>query len=602
MNTRTPQPHRPPQRIQQPSQAQQHPPQPQLIQPRPPALRPAPPQQQDAAQATTHILPRAPSLGQGQGLLRLLQFSSFLSSESKTKLQLAWWNDLIREYFTPKAYMKLTLWKDNQRKEAKPFEIGVPILPRFFLVTTQSGVKSMSLSLDGARERYITTGHCIVECVSAVWTYKYNNGYTVTLRGALSAHVIITATSAPGAASQTSGQPNPPYSFKFDEFTFDANYHDKFIALDAIVGTRIQEPPKPPRSPWIRDAPSPSVNGSSTDPFANASEEDKRWEEPRVVIERCSIPGEPVNAFGIPQATMRCLELAESVGSMAELITYSTDTQLGPLEALKSLASRVRQEQGSLPDGPPNAAAPATATGIAAAGGAGGVVNGYPGGPHALPHPPSGPGAPFNPTTLYPGAPGQPAQPVGSGGGRQTPQHGTPQGAHASISTSNTTVNSPQTRPGSAINSPHKIHKNVQLQPGMGGPHMGGQMSQPGMGPGSQLHSPVTPAMQQQHLHNLGSMGGMMGGPMGSMGGLGAPMGGLAGPPMGSMNMGGAMSGMGNGTPTMAPRVTSGPPQGASPGMVAASPSLAAGRTGGPDQPGGKPSARKRARTGARNG
>lgn len=320
-------------------------------------------------------------------------------------------------------------------------------------------------------------------------------------------------------------------------------------------------------------------------------------------------------------------------------------------------------------------------------------MNGYPGGPHALPHPPSGPGAPFNPTTLYPGAPGQPAQPVGSGGGRQTPQHGTPQGAHASISTSNTTVNSPQTRPGSAMNSPHKIHKNVQLQPGMGGPHMGGQLSQPGMGPGSQLHSPVTPAMQQQHLHNLGNMGGMMGGPMGSMGGLGAPMGGLAGPPMGSMNMGGAMSGMGNGTPTMAPRVTSvsptfeqnrrifnrpmtgqgkknnnnavlssststrsaapasapatnntnadgvinvmskpltvsssrsassvtpkltplssnpslkrklqGPPQGASPGMVAASPSLAAGRTGGPDQPGGKPSARKRARTGARNG
>jgi hypothetical protein len=32
------------------------------------------------------------------------------------------------------------------------------------------------------------------------------------------------------------------------------------------------------------------------------------------------------------------------------------------------------------------------------------------------------------------------------------------------------------------------------------------------------------------------------------------------------------------------------------------SPSLAAARTGGPDQTGGKPPARKRARTGARNG
>ena len=28
---------------------------------------------------------------------------------------------MIKEYFTPNAVMKLTLWKDNQRNEAKPF-------------------------------------------------------------------------------------------------------------------------------------------------------------------------------------------------------------------------------------------------------------------------------------------------------------------------------------------------------------------------------------------------------------------------------------------------------------------------------------------------
>ncbi|KAF7776422.1 hypothetical protein Agabi119p4_4815 [Agaricus bisporus var. burnettii] len=336
--------------------------------------------QPDSSQATTYV----------QGLLRLLQFSSFLSSESKTKLQLAWWNDLIREYFTPKAYMKLTLWKDNQRKEAKPFEIGVPILPRFFLVTTQSGVKSMSLSLDGARERYITTGHCIVECVSAVWTYKYNNGYTVTLRGALSAHVIITATSAPGAASQTSGQPNPPYSFKFDEFTFDANYHDKFIALDAIVGTRIRGPRK---STWVRNTSSPDVNSTSTDTSTSAAENDQRRIEPRVFIKQCSVPGEHhVNAFGIPQATMRFLELAENMDLMEELIIHSTDMHLDPLEALRSLASRIRQGPVSLPGTPSHTATtgdPATATATAAAGSVGAVVNGYPGGLLHMPPSPS---------------------------------------------------------------------------------------------------------------------------------------------------------------------------------------------------------------------
>ncbi|KAH7917244.1 hypothetical protein BV22DRAFT_1026751 [Leucogyrophana mollusca] len=83
-------------------------------------------------------------IGLGQGLVRLLQFSGILSSDSSNKLQLAYWESLVREYFTPKVLMKFTLWKDNQRDEEKPFEIGVPILPRFFLMTTQSGVKSMT--------------------------------------------------------------------------------------------------------------------------------------------------------------------------------------------------------------------------------------------------------------------------------------------------------------------------------------------------------------------------------------------------------------------------------------------------------------------------
>lgn len=56
-----------------------------------------------------------------------------------------------------------------------------------------------------------------------------------------------------------------------------------------------------------------------------------QWEEPRVLISQGFIPGEPVNAFGIPQATMRCLELAESVAQMTELIAFSRKEELGPL-------------------------------------------------------------------------------------------------------------------------------------------------------------------------------------------------------------------------------------------------------------------------------
>ena len=200
-------------------------------------------------------------------------------------------------------------------------EIGVPILPRFFLVTTQSGVKSMTLSLDGARERWFGQGHSVVECVGAIWTYKYTNGYTITLRGPLTAHVIVTMTHPPG--NTPGNAQGPQYTYKFEDFQFDANFHDKYIALDAILGRRTIESPKMPRNP------STPVPGQSSQQAQ--AEEDRKWEEPRVMIENGWIPGEPVNAFGIPQATMRCLELAESVSSMAELSTFAKDSDAGPL-------------------------------------------------------------------------------------------------------------------------------------------------------------------------------------------------------------------------------------------------------------------------------
>ncbi|KAJ3977431.1 LIM-domain binding protein, partial [Lentinula raphanica] len=242
-------------------------------------------------------------LGHGQGLIRLLQFSGNLASESKQKHQLSWWNELIREYFTPKAIMRFTLWRDNQKNEAKPFEIGVPILPRFLLVTTQSGVKSMTLTLDGARERLYAYGHAIVECVAAVWTYKYNNGYTVALRGPLTVHVVVTALPAAGhgpPANADNAPHNQRFQLKFEDFQFDASYHDKYIALESIMGPRSIESPKGSNPP-----PSSSSTNPPAYPYPSSA-----WDEPRVMISQGFIPGEPVNAFGIPQATMRCLELA----------------------------------------------------------------------------------------------------------------------------------------------------------------------------------------------------------------------------------------------------------------------------------------------------
>ncbi|KAL6297975.1 LIM-domain binding protein-domain-containing protein [Sparassis latifolia] len=226
-------------------------------------------------------------VGLGQGISRLLQLSGTLSADSKDKLQLSHWEKLVKDYFTNKATLKFTLWKDNQRNEAKPFEIGVSVLPRFFLVTSQSGVKSMSFNLDGARERLMphqTHGHGIVECVTAQWTYKYTNGYTVTLRGPLTAHILV----IPNAQGQGS------YTLKIDSLQFDATHHDKLLSLDAILGGRDGQSPTP-----INTGPK--------------QDDERRYDEMKFIVERVYIPAEPVNAFGIPQATMRCLEVSHPV-------------------------------------------------------------------------------------------------------------------------------------------------------------------------------------------------------------------------------------------------------------------------------------------------
>lgn len=79
--------------------------------------------------------------------MRLLQFSGALSSESPQKHHLSYWNELIREYFTPGAVMRLTLWKDNQHLEAKPFgeyifHFRANIYVRFALWPQKPGLQS----------------------------------------------------------------------------------------------------------------------------------------------------------------------------------------------------------------------------------------------------------------------------------------------------------------------------------------------------------------------------------------------------------------------------------------------------------------------------
>ena len=147
----------------------------------------------------------------------------------------------------------------------------------------------MSISLDGAREKSLGSSHLVVECLTAVWTYRYQNGYIIQLCGPLTAHLVLSPSS-----NVAQGAP-PSFSMKFEHLQFDANVHHKLILVESIHGSRVG------RSPLIGTY-TPGMNGMGSQPDRT---------QDRVHFERSSIPGEPVNAFGIPQATMRCLEVCD---------------------------------------------------------------------------------------------------------------------------------------------------------------------------------------------------------------------------------------------------------------------------------------------------
>lgn len=197
----------------------------------------------------------------------------------------------------------------------------------------------MTLSLDGARERLVAQHHAVVECVSAVWTYKYNNGYTVTLRGPLTVHAFIVPL---GNASPA--QPQQTFVLRFDQLQFDAHTHEKFISLDGIAGQRTPEILKTPR---VRNAPTPSPNGASV----GQREEDRQWDEPRILIDNASIPGEPVNAFGIPQATMRCLEVRTTQHLRRKMIRIVFFFAAGRERQSDDRLDRIRKRNATGPDG-----------------------------------------------------------------------------------------------------------------------------------------------------------------------------------------------------------------------------------------------------------
>ena len=159
----------------------------------------------------------------------------------------------------------------------------------------------MSISLENAVERSNYGFGLVLESSTASWTFRYTNGYVVTLKGQFIATLVSVG------MNQTS-------TLKFESITFDSKMHEKALRIEAIKGQRSE----PMHLPLGTRAESTSTMSSPS------QDEEKQASDLVVVINQAQIPAEPVNAFGIPQATMRCLEVCSFI-----LLAYSTGLVMG---------------------------------------------------------------------------------------------------------------------------------------------------------------------------------------------------------------------------------------------------------------------------------
>ncbi|KAG8905274.1 hypothetical protein FRB99_000344 [Tulasnella sp. 403] len=318
-------------------------------------------------------------LGSGQGVIRMLEFSHAMAAGKDQSLQ--YWEGVTSDFFdSPKGLMRMTLWKDN---EARPFEVSSPTLPRFFFSSFCSGVVSIHLTLNNVRESSPAAGEGVVDCPNASFTYTFDSGYIVVLRGPLRAHIILVP-SPPEPTTPSTSPHQPPQSLrhtlKFSYFEFSSKQVSKSLDLGAIKGIRVPLPPMgdegSPMSVGQHGTPSGNVhngvlgmsrtdtpmNGIPAGPGAHDGSGSGMGGSPTmatsasqagtvgsvtggpIVIERAYLPPDPVNGFGITESTMRVLELAESVTQMGDLIQMSFDHHLGPIESLHQFANKVREQ------------------------------------------------------------------------------------------------------------------------------------------------------------------------------------------------------------------------------------------------------------------
>ncbi len=223
----------------------------------------------------------------GSAVLRLYQYIDCVTAphDAQGKHDIEFWRRVIGDFFTEGAAIRYGLWNETT-KECKTFEMSTSIAPRFYQSLFANGIRQMQILLENAREFTPNASIHVVDSQRACCVFWYENGCQVFQRGSIKA-------------------------------VFNAAMAMRMEMFDINIGEHAEYLPRSLLQP-------PSASGSPPPP-----------------IPQSSIPDSLVNDYGMPLGTMRCLEIAESVSQMRDLIGFVMQNKSGPIASLSAFVKTV---------------------------------------------------------------------------------------------------------------------------------------------------------------------------------------------------------------------------------------------------------------------
>ncbi|CAN1186234.1 Probable transcriptional regulator SLK2 [Linum perenne] len=278
---------------------------------------------------------------------RLMQYMYHLQHRPPSN-DISYWRKFVAEYFAPCAKKRWCLSScDSVGRHAvgvfpqaatdgwhcelcgstsgRGFEATFEVLPRLNKIQFETGVTDELLFLDFPQERRLPSGLMVLEYGKAVHETVYNQ-FNVVREGKL--RIIFTQ------------------DLKISCWEFCSKEHEEFLPRSLVL-SQVND--------FIRTA----------QQYQAAIDSGGRGRTPPDLRENCnsllsagcslekSFESQLAGDIGFPKRYIRCLQIAEIVNSMKDLMTFSCQNKIGAIESLKSFAENFSPAQAQESDSSP---------------------------------------------------------------------------------------------------------------------------------------------------------------------------------------------------------------------------------------------------------